>query len=203
MECQGTDGDRSGSPSPLRWLSAAGTAALAGAALLWLTQTVPVLHLGFSVLVVVECWLIMTGFGALRTAAITPRYRAENAVLAIGLALHAIPLGPRTRYDSLVSRKSVYLLCGYAAASIATVALGADTLLAVGAIRLSGVNLVLTSLLLPGLTSECATVRVVGPQAAAADLALRQAERAATAGRASGSRALRVLRGGARPDRAS
>jgi hypothetical protein len=169
-------GAKPATPSPerrTRWLGITAGAAYASAALFWAAQIDPATRVNHSILITVTCWLLAWGFCAARSAALGPRYDRDADVRTIGALIeartHARPWPPRTVYYRLAARRPVYLGCGYLAAGAGLLAAAADALLAAGVIELRGANLFLATLFVLGTASECATLRIVGPQAAAAE----------------------------------
>jgi hypothetical protein len=158
---------------PANLLAAVGAGAIILAATLWIAQCSPRTRISQSALASACGWLVAAGWCALRIWVLSPRAARLSHDLASGA-----PVG-RTRYDTAVGRRPVYLACGRVATATCSMVVLADVALAVGAVHLRDVNLFLFTWISLGVTSECASIRALGPQNAAADLAYRQAARAA------------------------
>jgi hypothetical protein len=173
-----------------------GAAAFLVAAGLWAAQAVPALRINSSLLFSVICWLFAYFCFALKTSQITPRFTWVSRALAITVAAGQAAQPPaRNRGSVDLASRPVYRRCGQVAAFAITAMAATDALLAFGVIRLAGVNLLLTTLFVLGAASECLFVRVVGPKAEAAELAIHQARAAARYGTSGDRRPLTLLDG--------
>ena len=190
--------EESRSGARLRLLALSGVGALAGVGLLWASQAVPSLRISSSLLCEVACWLVAYFRFALKTCQAAPRFAWVSRAIAVTVAAHQdadVPEPVAVRMDLASGR--LCRACGYVAAAAAAGMVALDVLLALGVIRLTGVNLVLTTLLVLGVAGECAFVRVVGPQAAAAGASIGLARAAARHG---DHGPFTLLEGGAAPE---
>jgi hypothetical protein len=191
-----SDGDRTPQP-PYRLLAATALGAFAADALLWASQIVPALRVSHALLFSIICWLFAWFCFGLKTSMLAPRYTWVSRAMAVVAALRAnVQAPPNCRAGLAVTRKEVYLTCGYIAACATTAMLIIDALVAAGALHLRGLNFYLLTLFLLGAASESGAVRVLGPAAAAAENALGQAS---GAGAEPHTGALTVIDGGRRP----
>lgn len=163
---------------PTRWRLLATSGGLALAAMFTVWGMEPMTHLTTRAEFGTCMWLFAYAVFALTVFAFGRRPAARAArLLALGAALRDLPGVSEQRpcpFDGVIARRGVYRACGYISISAVALTAFADILIAAGALNLDGANFRLFTVVLLVSSAVCGVGRLLGVQAAAAELAERQ-----------------------------